>query len=157
MCINMRWSHSDWIKGNAINIFILKKVVIELLPPNPPPSLVLCTSQTTIFLYLHPFTYLLTCMYYSVKIFSIYVYCTYEYICIYVYMYWVFRKNCVFFTIHCSPSLAYIAVRDLQSSQRNTSVHLYSHSYSPVIFCTTNSRRVLARERWQTLGKKRNI
>ena len=30
-------------------------------------------------------------------------------------------KN-VFFTIHCNPSLAYVAVRDLQSSQRNTSV-----------------------------------
>ena len=27
-----------------------------------------------------------------------------------------------FFTIHCNPSLAYIAVRDLQSSQRNVSV-----------------------------------
>ena len=35
---------------------------------------------------------------------------------------------------------------------------LYSHSYWPVIFCTTNSSRVLARERWQTFenswGKK---
>ena len=37
-------------------------------------------------------------------------------------IYRVFRKNCVFFTIHCNPSLAYIAVRDLQSSQRNVSV-----------------------------------
>ena len=37
-------------------------------------------------------------------------------------MYRVFRKNCGFITIHCKPSLAYIAVRDLQSSQRNTSV-----------------------------------
>ena len=27
-----------------------------------------------------------------------------------------------FFTIQCNPSLAYIAVRDLQSSQRNASV-----------------------------------
>ena len=27
-----------------------------------------------------------------------------------------------FFTIHCNPSLAYIAVRDFQSSQRNASV-----------------------------------
>ena len=34
----------------------------------------------------------------------------------------MFRKNCVFFTIHGNPSLAYIAVRDLQSSQRNASV-----------------------------------
>ena len=28
---------------------------------------------------------------------------------------------------------------------------LYSHSYWLVIFCTTNSSRVLARERWQTV------
>ena len=34
----------------------------------------------------------------------------------------MFRKNCVFFTIHCHPSLAYNAVRDPQSSQRNASV-----------------------------------
>ena len=34
----------------------------------------------------------------------------------------VFRKNCVFFKIHCNPSLAYIAVRDHQSSQHNASV-----------------------------------
>ena len=27
-----------------------------------------------------------------------------------------------FFTIHCNPSLAYFAVRDLQSSQRNASI-----------------------------------
>ena len=33
-----------------------------------------------------------------------------------------YRKNCVFFTIHCNPSLVYVAVRDLQSSQRNASV-----------------------------------
>ena len=32
------------------------------------------------------------------------------------------EKLCFFFTIHCNPSLAYIAVRDLQSSQRNASV-----------------------------------
>ena len=31
-------------------------------------------------------------------------------------------KIVFFFTIHCNPSLAYIAVRDLQSSQRNASV-----------------------------------
>ena len=30
--------------------------------------------------------------------------------------------NIVFFPIHCKPSLAYIAVRDLQSSQHNASV-----------------------------------
>ena len=37
------------------------------------------------------------------------------------YKYWVFRtyrvfrKNCVFFTIHCNPSLAYIAARDFKA------------------------------------------
>ena len=40
-------------------------------------------------------------------------------------------------------------------------MRVYSHSYWLVIFCTTNSSRVLARERWQTfensLGKKHNI
>ena len=30
-------------------------------------------------------------------------------------------KIVFFFPIHCNPSLAYIAARDLQSSQRNTS------------------------------------
>ena len=34
----------------------------------------------------------------------------------------VFRKIVFFFTIYCNSSLAYIAVRDLQSSQRNASV-----------------------------------
>ena len=29
-------------------------------------------------------------------------------------------------------------------------MRVYSHSYWQVIFCTTNSSRVLARERWQT-------
>ena len=37
------------------------------------------------------------------------------------YMQGVQEKLC-FSTIHCNPSLAYIAVRDLQSSQRNASV-----------------------------------
>ena len=32
------------------------------------------------------------------------------------------QEKLCFFTIHCSPSLDYIAVRDLQSSQRNASV-----------------------------------
>ena len=47
-----------------------------------------------------------------------------------------------------NPSLACIAVRYLQSSHRNASVH--SHSFWLIIFWTTNSNRVLARERWQT-------
>ena len=33
-------------------------------------------------------------------------------------------RKIVFFTMHFNPSLAYIAVRDLQSSQRNASVQL---------------------------------
>ena len=57
------------------------------------------------------------------------------------------QEKLCFFTIHCNPSPAYIAVRDLQSSQRNA---VYNYSYWLVIFCTTNSSRVLARERWQT-------
>ena len=32
------------------------------------------------------------------------------------------QEKLCFFIIHCNPSLAYIAVRDLQSSQRNASV-----------------------------------
>ena len=32
------------------------------------------------------------------------------------------QEKLCFFTIHCNPSLAYIAVRDLQRSQRNASV-----------------------------------
>ena len=70
--------------------------------------------------------------------------------------YRMFRKNCVFFTIHCNPSLASIAVRDLQSSQRNARVQ--SYSYWLVIFCTTICSRVL--ESWHTFEnswKKHNI
>ena len=51
------------------------------------------------------------------------------------------------FTIHCNLSFAYIAVRDLQSSQRNASVR----TFTPIgwyFFCTTNCSRVLARGRW---------
>ena len=32
------------------------------------------------------------------------------------------QENLCFFTIHCNPSIAYIAVKDLQCSQRNASV-----------------------------------
>ena len=41
--------------------------------------------------------------------------------CLKKYIQGVHEKLC-FFTIHCNPSLAYIAVRDLQSSQREASV-----------------------------------
>ena len=44
-----------------------------------------------------------------------------------------------------TPSLAYITVRDLQSLKRNASVQALL--YWLVIFCTTNSSRVLAREK----------
>ena len=57
-------------------------------------------------------------------------------------------KIVFFFTIHCNPSLAYIAVRALNS------MWVYSHSYWLVVFCTTNSSRVLAREKWHTSCKK---
>ena len=56
------------------------------------------------------------------------------------------QERLCFFTFHCNPSLAYIAVKDLQSSQRNANVQ----SLLLAFFCTTNSSRVLARERWQT-------
>ena len=43
-------------------------------------------------------------------------------------MYRVFTKNCVFFTIHYNPSLAYIiAVKDLQGSLN--AMRVYNHSY----------------------------
>merc|ERR1712049_5940 len=61
----------------------------------------------------------------------------------------VHEKIVFFFTIHSNPSLAYIAVRELQSSQRNASVQSLLLAGS---FCTTNDSRVLARERWQTFG-----
>ena len=37
-------------------------------------------------------------------------------------MFTIIQKNCIFLTIHCNASLAYITVRDLLSSQRNASV-----------------------------------
>ena len=45
------------------------------------------------------------------------------------------------------PSLAYIAVKTFKAFN---AMRVYSRSYWLVIFCTTNSSRVLARERWQT-------
>ena len=70
------------------------------------------------------------------------------------------EKMCFFSQFTAThPSIANIAVIDLQSSQRNVSVQ--SHSYWLVIFCATNSSRVLARERWQAFEnsweKKHNI
>ena len=62
----------------------------------------------------------------------------------YLYIQSIQEKLC-FFTNHCNPSLAYIAVRDLHSSQHNSSVQSLL-----LTFCTTNNSRVLVRERWQT-------
>ena len=67
------------------------------------------------------------------------------------------QEKLCFFTIHCNPSLAYIAVRDRQSSQRNASVQSLLLAGN---FCTTNSSRVLASERWQSFKnswKRHNI
>ena len=55
------------------------------------------------------------------------------------------QEKLCFFTIPCNPSLA---VRDLQSSQRNASVQ--SLLLAGNFFCSTNSSLLLARERWQT-------
>ena len=63
------------------------------------------------------------------------------------------QEKLCFSTIHCNPSLAYIALRDLQSSQRNG-----VYSYSLLLagsFCATNSSRLLERERCQTFENYR--
>ena len=62
--------------------------------------------------------------------------------------YRVFRKKLCFFhnslqplpRLHCCKRPSKLAMR------------VYSHSYCLVIFCTTNSSRVLARDRWQTFA-----
>ena len=61
--------------------------------------------------------------------------------------YRVFRKNCVFFhnSLQPLPRLH----RCKRPSKLSNAIRVYSHSYWLVIFCTTNSSRVLARERWQ--------
>ena len=51
------------------------------------------------------------------------------------------------------PRLHRCAVRDLQSSQRNASVQSLLVAG---IFCTTNSSREQARERWQTFENSKN-
>ena len=57
------------------------------------------------------------------------------------------EKLCFFFKIHCNPSLAYIAVRDLSSSQRSASLQslLLAGNF------LYNSSQALARDRGQTL------
>ena len=57
-------------------------------------------------------------------------------------IYRVFRKNCVFSQLTAtSLSETFKALNEMR---------VYSHSFPLVIFCTTNSSRVVARERWQT-------
>ena len=60
--------------------------------------------------------------------------------------YRVFRKN-VFFTIHCNPSIANIAVRDLQSSQRNARVQ-------SLLLAGNFFEQPIAAEGWRGRGDK---
>ena len=72
-------------------------------------------------------------------------FCRRQYV-VYVLLQGVQEKVC-FFKIHCNPSLAYIAVSDLQSSQHNASVQSLLLAGN---FLYNHSSRLLARERWQT-------
>ena len=65
--------------------------------------------------------------------------------------YGVFRKNCVFHN-SLQPSLDYMAVKTFKTLN---AMRVYSHSHWLLNFCTTNSSRVLARERWQTFENSR--
>ena len=59
----------------------------------------------------------------------------------------MFWKNCVFSQFATTPP----SPTSLQETFKAlNAVRVYSHSYWLVISCTTNSSRVLARERWQT-------
>ena len=60
-------------------------------------------------------------------------------------------RNCVFFTIHSnSPPPPSSPTSLLEAFKALIAIRVYSHSYWLVIFCTANSSRVLARERWQS-------
>ena len=58
-------------------------------------------------------------------------------------MYRVFRKKCVFFTIHCNPSLAYISLQEIFKALN--SMRLYSHCYWLANFCTTKIMKILGK------------
>ena len=60
----------------------------------------------------------------------------------------VFRKNCGFFSQFAATPPSPTSLQETFKALNVMGV--YSHSYWLVIFCTTNSNRVLARERWQT-------
>ena len=67
-------------------------------------------------------------------------------------IYRVFRKNCVCSQFTATPpSPASLCCK--RFSKLSNAMRVYSHSYWLVISCTTNSSRVLARERWQTFEK----
>ena len=53
----------------------------------------------------------------------------------------MFRKNCVFFIIHCNPSIAYISLQEICKAPNAMRVNSGQFLY--------NSSPVLARERWQ--------
>ena len=59
----------------------------------------------------------------------------------------MFRKNCVFSHFTATPPSP---TSLLDTFKALNAMRVYSLSYRPVILCTTNSRRVLAREGWQT-------
>ena len=64
------------------------------------------------------------------------------------------QENFRFFHSSLQPlPRIHIAVKDLQSYQRSASVQC--RSYWLAFFCTTNSRGVLAMERWQTFENSR--
>ena len=80
--------------------------------------------------------------------------CVWERVCVcvsvYCIIYRVFRKNCAFSQFAATPPFKVL-----------TAMRVYSHSYWLVIFCSTNSSRVLVSERGgklsRILGKKHNI
>ena len=73
------------------------------------------------------------------------------------FQYRVFRKNCIFSQFTATPPSS---ISLDETFKALNAMRVYSHSYWQVIFCTTNSSRSLARERWQTSWnslKKHNI
>jgi len=57
------------------------------------------------------------------------------------------QEKLCFFTIHCNPSLAYIATRDLQRSQRNVSVQ-------SLLLAVIFFRKPIAADCWRGRGGK---
>ena len=60
----------------------------------------------------------------------------------------MFRKNCVFSQFTATPPSP-TSLRE--TFKALNAMPVYIHSYWLATFCTTNSSRVLAKERWQTL------